>query len=163
MIQFENCDSCGIVVTRALEPFQFDNLLDSAKKQAGNSSLDEVFGRPLLLDFRSVKLVKYSSEDFRRDIRRRFELTKDYTDVPCALISGSDTDFGMLRMYATYAEIGGVRSTGNTFVSCSIDEGIAWLKSKRNHSKNCALSSVLHLTDDSRSRRGMALLGYETR
>lgn len=130
MLLSSSCEECRILVTRALEPFKFDSLVDSAKEQARNGSLDEAFGQPILMDFRSVRLVDCSSDDFRRDVRRRVELAKEFSDVPCALVAGSDADFGMLRMYATYAEIGGAHSTDSIFVTCSIDEAIAWLQSK---------------------------------
>lgn len=130
MIDAEYCTVCGILWVRAGEPFALDELLDGAREEAVAAGISKALGNPVLLDFRSVSLVKFSAEDFRRVIRKRLDFSQEHTEVPYALIASSDADFGMLRMYATYAEIAGLRSAQNTYVTRNFVEGMQWLRSK---------------------------------
>jgi len=125
-----NCQTCGIVVIRAIEPFRLEELLEGAKQAAEDAGLKAVFGNPVLLDFRKASLHDYTADDFRRIFRQRMEFTSQHTEVPYAMVAGSDVDFGMLRMYGAYAEIAGLRSAENSLVTKSYNDAIVWVRAK---------------------------------
>jgi hypothetical protein len=138
MIKVDRCQKCGILWIRAVEPFSLDELMDGARQSIEDADVERTFGQPVLLDFQSVTLLRYTAEDFKRAVRRRLEYTKEHKEVPYALVARSDADYGMLRMYTTYVEIAGLRSLENSFVTTDRAEAVRWLMSRSRCSVNSA-------------------------
>lgn len=82
---------------------------------------------PVLFDMRNVDMAPFSGEDMRRYAER---LKAQRLDVPggvAAYVVSNDTNFGMMRMSATYFELSGVRKQEDTLVTLDMHEASDWI------------------------------------
>ncbi|MDJ0822445.1 MAG: hypothetical protein QNJ09_11655 [Paracoccaceae bacterium] len=120
-------EAFGFNVVRLEDPFEMEDLASRARADLADGLDPAVFVAPLLLDFRAIDLLRFETEDMRRLIRRRQELDVGQKSGPCAYLAEESGSFGMLRMYAAYAEILGLRDDNDSIVTMEIGEAIDWL------------------------------------
>lgn len=128
MVTIERIDPPGFIEIKTFEPFQLQDLLDRAQADLQHYAPSEVFEQPFLLDFRAIDLLRFEASDFRRLINRRVRVGGSALDVPCAFVAASDASFGMLRMYGSYAEIGGLRDSDATYMTTDYGDARTWIE-----------------------------------
>lgn len=119
-------------LVRATEPFKFDDLFQLALKNMGSGDKHPDLGAPLLVDLRAVNLIKLDAEDVRALVRKRMSFGTDYSNNPSVFVGGDDGSFGMLRMYAAYAEVAGLRAQENMLVTLDMQEAVDWILPRLN-------------------------------
>ncbi|MEL7115005.1 MAG: hypothetical protein AAGP08_05325 [Pseudomonadota bacterium] len=117
----------GFTLVRAFEPFSFDELLERAAEDISELGPAPVLGRPFLLDFREIDLMRFDAEDFKRLMSQRMRMSELYGDTPCAMVAKTEGGFGMLRMYEAYAEMAGLRGEGLVLITVDYDEAVGWI------------------------------------
>lgn len=127
VIEISQKDVTGFLVVTAIEPFRFDELATQAENDAYAFGSEEVYGRPLLLDFRSVDLLRFGAVDFHRVLDRRLAFDRGHRVVPCAMVAADEANFGMLRMYTSLAETRGLRDDFSTFMTMDFDAARVWI------------------------------------
>ncbi len=79
----------------------------------------------MLVDLRQARLLQLESDDIIRLARMRLQLGSPETKVCCWV--SEDGSFGMLRMYAAYAEILGIRKETDFDIYFHAAEILSWL------------------------------------
>ncbi|WP_306043624.1 hypothetical protein [Mameliella sp. MMSF_3455] len=96
-----------------------------AVRAAGGLAADMT--RPVVFDMREADLARFTGEDMRRYSTRLRAQGFGATGALAAYVMSNDTNFGMMRMSATYFELSGVRKQENTMVTLDISEAVEWL------------------------------------
>ncbi|WP_167644565.1 hypothetical protein [Mameliella alba] len=96
-----------------------------AVRAAGGLAADMT--RPVVFDMRKTDMARFTGEDMRRYSARLKALGFGETGSLAAYVVSNDTNFGMMRMSATYFELSGVRKQENTIVTLDISEAAEWV------------------------------------
>ncbi|MBW4982601.1 hypothetical protein KZZ07_08615 [Mameliella sp. CS4] len=96
-----------------------------AVRDGGGSASD--MNRPVLFDMRDVDMAPFTGADMRRYAERLKARGLDVPGGVAAYVVSNDTNFGMMRMSATYFELSGVRKQENTLVTLDIHEAADWI------------------------------------
>lgn len=112
---------------RADEPFSLLDLVQLGERLVESSGPEADLDLPGLFDLRSVELNNDSTPEIKRAIRLRKSMQSQGASSACAYVVGSKGSFGIMRMFAIYAELEGLRNEELTLVTEDIDEAVDWL------------------------------------
>lgn len=99
---------------------------------------------PLLVDLRETRLLQLEASDIRRLARARMHLGPAANKVCCWV--SDDGSFGMLRMYAAYSDVLGVRQETDFDIHLLASGVLEWLKSVAGLSDTAAQSLIADLS-----------------
>jgi len=129
MIRRKEYECAGLRVLKAWPPFAFEEILSDSKNVIEKGGVDAL-KIPTIFDLRLVDLLPLTSEDVRTFITRRRNLHAAPLSAGAAFVVGDLGSLGMMRMYAIYSELSGLRDEANTLVTMDMEEAFDWLKSR---------------------------------
>jgi len=87
---------------------------------------------PSILDFTEVRVSDLSATELIRFVRQRRALVERPTTGPLSFVCSGKALFGMLRMFAMLAEVGGLWPEKSVFVTTEPARAMAWIAEKAN-------------------------------
>jgi hypothetical protein len=109
------------------EPFRMADLLTEAQRDIDLKHMRERFLKPMLVDLRAVDLLDTEAQEIRNLIWDRRQFARDLVGPPAAFVARNDGSYGMLRVYAAYAEFSGLRRQEDFFPTTDIRAAVEWL------------------------------------
>lgn len=130
MLEARMIGESGVIVARALPPFDMDQVDAFSTELADGAFPGMSLASPAIVDFRAVRLTDLHTADIRRYLTHRRDRQPAPGTGPIALVAGDLGSFGMLRMFAILAEIHGIRPEARTHVTDDVENALQWLSDR---------------------------------